>query len=38
MLKPSSCDFNDAYIPVSGTIRVPNSGIAANPSYRKKML
>ena len=30
MLRSSLCNYNDAYIPVSATIKVPNTGMAAN--------
>ena len=38
MLKSSLCDYSDAYILVSRTITVPNTGIAANPSNRKNII
>ena len=38
MAKSSSCDYSDAYILVSGTITVPNTGIAANPNNRKNTI
>ena len=38
MLKPSLCNFNDAYILVSGTITVPNTGEAAKPNNRKNVI
>ena len=31
-LTSSLCHYSDAYIPVSGTITVPNRGTAANPN------
>ena len=36
MLKPSLCNYSDAYILVSGTIKVPNTGITAAPNTTKK--
>ena len=38
MLRSRLCDYSDAYILVSATITVPNTGTAANPSYRKNMI
>ena len=38
MLRSSLCDYNDAYILVSATITVPNTGIAANPNNRKNII
>ena len=38
MLKSSLCDYPDAYILVSGTITVPNTGTAANPNNRKNII
>ena len=38
MLRSSLCDYNDAYIFVSVTITVPNTGIAANPNNRKNII
>ena len=35
MLGSSLCDYSDAYILVSGTIKVPNTGEAANLYNRK---
>ena len=35
MLRSSLCNYSDAYILVSGTITVPNTGIAANSNIRK---
>ena len=36
MLKSSLCNYSDAYILVSGTIKVPNTGTTAAPNTRKK--
>ena len=38
MLRSSLCNYSDAYILVSGTITVPNTGIAANSSIRKSII
>ena len=38
MLKSSLCDYSDAYILVTGTITVPNTGTAANPNNRKNII
>ena len=38
MLRSSLCDYSDAYILVSATITVPNTGTAANPSYKKNII
>ena len=35
MLKPSLWAYSDAYILVSGTITVPNTGTAAHPNNTK---
>ena len=35
MLISSFCDYIDAYIIMSGTITVPNTGATANPNNRK---
>ena len=32
MVRSSLCDYSDAYIFVSATITVPNTGTAANPN------
>ena len=32
MVRSSLCDYSDAYILVSATITVPNTGTAANPN------
>ena len=36
--KSSLCYYSDAYILVSGTITVPNTGTVANPSNRKNII
>ena len=36
MLKLSLCDYSDMCVLLSGAIRVPNTGKAANPNNRKK--
>ena len=38
MLRSSLCDYSDAYIIVSGTIAVLNTGEAANPNNRKNTI
>ena len=38
MLKSSLCDYSDAYIPVGGTIEIPNTGTAAVPNNRKNII
>ena len=38
MLKSSLCDYSDAYILVSRTIIVPNTGTAAAPNNTKNMI
>ena len=38
MLISSLCDYSDAYIVVSGTITVPNTGTAENPNNRKNII
>ena len=38
MLISSLCDYSDAYIVVSGTITVPNTGTAENPNNRKTII
>ena len=38
MLKPSLCDYSDAYILVSGTITVPNTRTATNTNSRKNII
>ena len=38
MLKSSLCDYSDAYILVSGTITVENTGTAAVPNNRKNII
>ena len=38
ILKTGLCDYSDAFILVSGTIRVPNTGTAANPNNRKNTI
>ena len=38
MLKTGLCDYSDAFILVSGTIRAPNTGTAANPNNRKNII
>ena len=35
-LKPSLCNYSDAYIFVNGTITVPNAGATSNSNDRKK--
>ena len=36
MLRLSLCDYSDAYILISATITVLNTGTVANPNNRKK--
>ena len=36
MIISNLCDYGDAYIHVKGTIRVPNTGAAADPNNRNK--
>ena len=36
MIISNLCDYCDAYIHVKGTIRVPNTGAAADPNNRNK--
>ena len=38
MLNSRLCDYNDAYILVSGTKTVPNTEKAANQNNRKTMI
>ena len=38
MLKSNLCNYSDAYILVSGTITVRNTGTAANPNNRKNLI
>ena len=38
MLKSSLCDYSDAYILVSGTISVPNTGTTAASNNRKNII
>ena len=38
MLKSSLCDYSDAHILVSETVRVPNTGTAAAPNNRKNIM
>ena len=38
MLKQSLCDYSDAYILVSGTMTVENTGTAAVPNNRKNII
>ena len=38
MLKSHICDYSDAYILVSGTLTVPNTGESANPHNRQNII
>ena len=38
VLRSSLCDYSDAYILVSGTMTIPNTGTAANPNNRKSII
>ena len=38
MSRSSLCDYSDAYILVSGTIIVPNTGTVANQNNRKNII
>ena len=38
MLRSSLCNYSDAYILVSGTLIVSNTGIVANPNNRKNII
>ena len=38
MLKSNLCDYGDAYVLVSRTITVPNTGTAANSNNRKNLI
>ena len=38
MLKSRLCDYSDAYILLSATITVPNTGTPANPDNKKNMM
>ena len=38
MLKPSSFDYSDAYILVSGSIEIQNTETAAAPNNRKNII
>ena len=38
IFRSSLCDYSDAYILVTTTITVPNTGTAANPNNRKNII
>ena len=38
MLRSSLCVYSDAYILVSDTIEIPNTGTAAAPNNRKNII
>ena len=38
MLRSTFCDYNDAYLLVSGTITVPNTTAAVDTSNRKNII
>ena len=38
MLKPSLCDYSDAYPLIQSTLSVPNTGAAAVPDNRNKKI